>query len=379
MSMEDLSQCTILIVDDSPDNIAFMSQGLAQYYRIKAARSGKLALEILAQYPVDLVLLDIVMPEMSGYEVIHQIKHNPYTEHIPVIFLTGKSNPEDEQLGFELGAVDYVFKPVSIPLLKSRVHTHLQNKRSKDILLNQNDYLENEVLRRSGELDRMQDAVVFALASLAETRDPETGNHLLRTQHYVKVLAQRLATTEKYRDVLSPTVIDTYFKAAPLHDIGKVGIPDNILLKPGKLTQDEFTIMRNHALLGKLALEKAEKLSGACTALINAAKEIVIGHHEKWDGSGYPMGLRGEAIPLSARLMALADVYDALICRRVYKAPMNHEEAKAIILQGRGSHFDPMVIDAFLQEEQNFIDIAQQFADEESAYLPTQLAQQASG
>ncbi|EQB9030362.1 HD domain-containing phosphohydrolase, partial [Vibrio cholerae] len=307
-----------------------------------------------------------------GYEVINQIKHTPSTEHIPVIFLTGKSNPEDEQLGFELGAVDYVFKPVSIPLLKSRVHTHLQNKRSKDILLNQNDYLETEVLRRSGELDRMQDAVVFALASIAETRDPETGNHLLRTQHYVRVLAQCLATTDKYRDVLSPTVIDTYFKAAPLHDIGKVGIPDNILLKPGKLTPDEFTTMRNHALLGKLALEKAEKLSGACTALINAAKEIVIGHHEKWDGSGYPMGLRGEAIPLSARLMALADVYDALICRRVYKEPMSHEEAKAIILQGRGSHFDPMVIDAFLIEEQNFIDIAQKFADEESAMVPIQ-------
>ncbi|HDV5387302.1 TPA: HD domain-containing protein, partial [Vibrio cholerae] len=207
----------------------------------------------------------------------------------------------------------------------------------------------------------------------------ETGNHLLRTQHYVKVLAQRLATTDKYRDVLSPTVIDTYFKAAPLHDIGKVGIPDNILLKPGKLTPDEFTTMRNHALLGKLALEKAEKLSGACTALINAAKEIVIGHHEKWDGSGYPMGLRGEAIPLSARLMALADVYDALICRRVYKEPMSHEEAKAIILQGRGSHFDPMVIDAFLIEEQNFIDIAQKFADEESAMVPIQRGQQASG
>lgn len=151
MSMEDLTQCTILIVDDSPDNIAFMSQGLAQFYRIKAARSGKVALEILAQHPIDLVLLDIVMPEMSGYEVIHQIKQNPKTQHIPVIFLTGKSHPEDEQLGFELGAVDYVFKPVSIPLLKSRVQTHLQNKLSKDILLNQNDYLETEVLRRSGD------------------------------------------------------------------------------------------------------------------------------------------------------------------------------------------------------------------------------------
>ncbi|MEH0388251.1 two-component system response regulator [Vibrio mimicus] len=379
MSMKDLTQCTILIVDDSPDNIAFMSQGLAQYYRIKAARSGKVALEILEQYPIDLVLLDIVMPEMSGYDVIHQIKQNTHTQNIPVIFLTGKSSPEDEQLGFELGAVDYVFKPVSIPLLKSRVQTHLQNKLSKDILLNQNDYLETEVLRRSSELDRMQDAVVFALASLAETRDPETGNHLLRTQHYVKLLAQRLAATEKYREALTPRIIDTYFKAAPLHDIGKVGIPDNILLKPGKLTDSEFAIMRNHALLGKLALEKAEKLSGACTELIKAAKEIAMGHHEKWDGSGYPQGLKGEDIPLSARLMALADVYDALICRRVYKEPMSHEEAKAIILKGCGTHFDPQVIEAFLTEEQNFIAIAQQFSDEEPEITAQTPAQWASG
>ncbi len=264
-------------------------------------------------------------------------------------------------------------------MLKSRVQTHLQNKLSKDILLNQNDYLETEVLRRSSELDRMQDAVVFALASLAETRDPETGNHLLRTQHYVKLLAQRLATTEKYREALTPRIIDTYFKAAPLHDIGKVGIPDNILLKPGKLTDSEFAIMRNHALLGKLALEKAEKLSGACTELIKAAKEIAMGHHEKWDGSGYPQGLKGEDIPLSARLMALADVYDALICRRVYKEPMSHEEAKAIILKGCGTHFDPQVIEAFLTEEQNFIAIAQQFSDEEPEITAQTPAQWASG
>ncbi|MGL4830594.1 MAG: HD domain-containing phosphohydrolase [Vibrio sp.] len=379
MPLESLNHCTILIVDDSPDNIAFMSQGLSQFYRIKAARSGKVALEILEQYSIDLVLLDIVMPEMSGYDVIHEIKQNPKTERIPVIFLTGKSSPEDEQLGFELGAVDYVFKPVSIPLLKSRVHTHLQNKISKDILVNQKNYLETEVLRRSSDLDRMQDAVVFALASLAETRDPETGNHLQRTQHYVKVLAERLATKEKYRDKLTPSIIDTYFKAAPLHDIGKVGIPDNILLKPGKLTDNEFAIMRNHALLGKVALEKAEKLSGASTDLINAAKEIAYGHHEKWDGSGYPQGLKGDAIPLSARLMALADVYDALICRRVYKAPMSHEEAKEIILRGSGSHFDPMVIEAFLIEERNFIAISERFSDDEPENFRLATVQVASG
>lgn len=364
MAVENLSDCTVLLVDDSADNLAFMAQGLKDRYHVKAAKSGEMAFHVLEQFEIDLILLDIVMPDISGYEVIRAVTANHKTRNIPVVFLTGKNSPEDEKLGFELGAADYIHKPVSIPLLRSRVRTHLQNKRSKDILRDQNGYLEKQVLKRSYELDRMQDAVVFALASLAETRDPETGNHLLRTQHYVKLLAETLADKAKYCDYLTPQMIDTYFKAAPLHDIGKVGIIDSILLKPGKLTDEEFEVMKGHAALGLQALEKAEQLSGAQNELISVAKEIAYGHHEKWDGSGYPNGYSGEAIPLSARLMALADVYDALRCRRVYKEPMSHEEAKAIIIPGSGKHFDPEVIDAFIEQEALFIKIANEFGDE---------------
>ncbi|WP_367989597.1 HD-GYP domain-containing protein [Vibrio sp. NTOU-M3] len=364
MPIENLSDCTVLIVDDSSDNLAFMSQGLANRYQIKAAKSGQMAMDILRKFDIDLILLDIVMPELTGYDVIRVITHNPDTQHIPVIFLTGKDTPEDEKLGFELGAADYIHKPVSIPLLRSRVKTHLQNKRSKDILRDQNGYLEKEVVKRSTELDRMQDAVVFALASLAETRDPETGNHILRTQHYVKLLAEHLATKPKYKNTLTPKVIDSYFKAAPLHDIGKVGIADNILLKPGKLTDEEFEIMKTHAALGLQALEKAETLSGAQTDLISVSKEIAYGHHEKWDGSGYPQGISKESIPLSARMMAIADVYDALRCRRVYKDPMTHEDAREIILKGSGNHFDPELIEAFCEQEALFIKIASEFSDD---------------
>jgi putative two-component system response regulator len=363
MPIEKLDDCTVLLVDDSADNLAFMAQGLAGRYQIKAAKSGEMALHILNKFSVDLIILDVVMPEMSGYDVIRHVTSNPATRHIPVMFLTGKSSQEDEKLGFELGAADYIHKPVSIPLLRSRVKTHLQNKRSKDFLRDQNGYLEKEVLKRSSELDRMQDAVVFALASLAETRDPETGNHILRTQHYVKLLAEHLATTPKYSKQLTPKLIDTFFKAAPLHDIGKVGIEDSILLKPGKLTTEEFEIMKSHAELGRLALQKAEQLSGAHNDLIDVAKDIAYGHHEKWDGSGYPNGYSGDDIPISARLMAVADVYDALICKRVYKDPMSHEKAKAIILEGNGHHFDPEVVEAFLAQEELFIKIASEFSD----------------
>jgi len=266
-----------------------------------------MALHILEQFEIDLVLLDIVMPELSGYDVIRKIRANHKTQDIPVVFLTGKDSPEDEKLGFELGAADYIHKPVSIPLLRSRV---------------------------------------------------------MRTQHYVRLLAEQLALLPKYQTLLTPKIVDTYFKAAPLHDIGKVGIVDSILLKPGKLTAEEFEEMKSHTTLGLLALEKAEKLSGAQNELISAAKEIAYGHHEKWDGSGYPNGYAGERIPLSARLMAIADVYDALRCKRVYKDPMSHEATRSIILEGNGTHFDPEVIDAFLAQEDMFIKIASEFADE---------------
>ncbi len=363
MTLTGLNDGTVLIVDDCVDNLTFMAQGLSDDYTVRAAKSGNIALDILRRFDVDLVLLDVVMPEMSGYEVIREMGADPDMNGIPVVFLTAKDSPEDEKLGFELGAVDYIHKPISIPLLRARVRTHIQNKRSKDILRDEKGYLEKEIVKRSNELDLMQDAVVFALASLAETRDPETGDHILRTQYYVKLLSEKLSILSKYKHYLTPKKIDAFFKAAPLHDIGKVGIVDSILLKPGKLTEEEFEIMKTHTILGVRALEKAEQRSGAHNDLITVAKEIAYGHHEKWDGSGYPQGISGVEIPLSARIMAVADVYDALRCKRVYKKSIRHEEAREILLEGKGKHFDPEIIDAFLAQEPKFVEISGEYSE----------------
>ncbi|WP_087026594.1 response regulator [Thaumasiovibrio subtropicus] len=362
MLLSNLSDCTVLIVDDSPENITWMSEALSSFYQIKVTTSGKEALKLLKNNQIELVLLDIIMPGLTGYDVIKEIRRDPKTHDIPVIFLTAKDTKEDEKIGLKLGASDYIHKPINVSILKSRVKTHLQNKRSRDILSNQNDYLEKEIKNRYEELNQMQDAIVYSLAGLAETRDPETGDHILRTQYYVRALAEELSQKSKYHEKLCDNVIDAYFKAAPLHDIGKVGITDNILLKPGKLTFEEFEEMKKHPMLGLQTLLKAEKRLGKPNMLLNAAKEIAYGHHEKWDGSGYPEGLSGENIPLSARLMALADVYDALISRRVYKDPMSHDAAKSIIVKGRANHFDPEVVDAFLAIEDKFIDIAETYS-----------------
>lgn len=218
------------------------------------------------------------------------------------------------------------------------------------------------LLQSQNNLKETRDATIIALASLAEARDNETGAHILRTQRYVRVLAEYLSQRPEFSGQLDEDTIELLYKSAPLHDIGKVGIPDNILLKPGKLTDDEFVIMKTHAQLGADALEQAVQ-SVTENAFLRHAQDIASNHHEKWDGSGYPLGKKGEEIPLSARLMALADVYDALICKRVYKPAFSHDKAKSIIVEGRGSHFDPRVVDAFIACEQGFVDVAKNFAD----------------
>ena len=363
MADNDLKDSTILVVDDSPDNLAFMSQALSGDYRLKVANSGKVALGIIDRFSIDLILLDVMMPEMDGYEVIQKLKASEQHADIPVLFLTAKRTAEDEKRGFELGAADYINKPVSPLILAARVRTHLQNKLSRDFLSDQNESLETLVKKRTLELEEVKDSVVIAMASLAETRDNETGNHVLRTQYYVRILAEHLSKDTRYSKLLTPENIKNYYKAAPLHDIGKVGIPDRILLKPGKLTTEEFTTMKEHTTLGLAALTKAEEHFSNSNEIMQTAKDIAYCHHEKWDGSGYPQRLVGEDIPLSARLMAVADVYDALICKRVYKDPMPHEQARDIILKGKGAHFDPEVINAFVDCEKLFIEIARRYAD----------------
>jgi putative two-component system response regulator len=358
---------TVLVVDDAPENLMVLSQALTDQYRVKAARDGMGALQIAATAPApDLILLDIVMPGLDGFEVCRRLKSDPATAGIPVIFLTARTDAEDEQRGFELGAVDYISKPISPPVVRARVKTHLQLKASADFLKNQNQFLEQEVARRTHEVRAIQDVAVLAVASLAETRDNETGNHIRRTQFYVRSLATHLQNHPRFRSELDEGTIDLLFKSAPLHDIGKVGIPDRILLKPGRLTPEEFEIMKTHTTLGLDSIAQAEQRLGSSVAFLRCAKEIALSHQEKWDGSGYPERRRGDDIPLSARLMAVADVYDALISRRVYKPPFSQEKSIAILREGRGSHFDPDILDAFLARTDEFRAIAERFADHDA-------------
>ncbi len=359
---------TVLVVDDTPDNLILISNLLGDDYRVKLANSAARGLAIArSDDPPDLILLDIMMPEMDGYQACLELKRDPQTAYLPVIFLTAKSEMQDEQRGLALGAADYITKPINPPILLARVATHLQVKQAADVLRDRNLWLEEEVQRRTREITAIQDVTILAMASLAETRDSDTGNHIRRTQHYIRALARHVRDWPRFSGQLSDATIDMLFKSAPLHDIGKVGIPDRILLKPGKLTADEFTIMQTHTTLGYEAINHAEQALGTEVGFLEMAKQIALSHQEKWDGSGYPQGLAGEQIPLAARLMAVADVYDALICRRVYKAPMAHAQAVSIILQGRGSHFDPDLVDGFMAIEQTFQTIAQQYADSEES------------
>lgn len=355
---------TILVVDDTPDNLMLMADLLRDKYRVKVANSGEKALRILQGDPLpDLILLDIMMPGLSGHQVAELLQQDPRTRHVPIIFLTAMAAMESEIQGLALGAVDYITKPISPPRVLARVDTQLKIKAAADFLRDQNDFLEQEVQRRTREVMAIQDVTIQAMASLAETRDNETGNHIRRTQHYVKLLAELLRDHPRFSHFLDDDTIMLLFKSAPLHDIGKVGIPDHILLKPGRLTVEEFEIMMTHTTLGRDAIQRAEDQLGVSVDFLRLAKEIAYSHQEKWDGSGYPQGLAGDAIPISARLMAVADVYDALISRRVYKPGMPHEEAVDIIRQGGGWHFDPDVCAAFLSATEQFKAIAARYSD----------------
>ncbi|MDP2795175.1 MAG: two-component system response regulator [Sulfurisoma sp.] len=355
---------TILVVDDDPENLSILGQLLQPHYDVLAATSGERALAVAAgETKPDLILLDVMMPEMDGYAVLAQLRKDSATRDIPVIFLTALSEARDEERGLELGAADYITKPIQPIVVLARVRTQLEAKRGRDYLRDQNAFLEAEVARRMAENELIQAVSIRALAHLAETRDPETGNHILRTQSYVHLLATRLRNHPRFVALFTERNIELLARSAPLHDIGKVGIPDHILLKPGKFTPDEWEIMKTHAQIGAKAIEHAEQDIEKPVEFLALAKEIAHWHHEKWDGSGYPDGLAGEAIPVSARLMAVADVFDALISPRVYKLPMPFGEACDIIAAGRGQHFDPDMTDAFLAGFEDFAAIARRHQD----------------
>ncbi len=370
-SMEDLpvewrnrQTPTVLVVDDTPDNLVLVSELLGEHYRVKVANSGARALKAAQTDPVpDLVLLDIMMPEMDGYEVCRQLKAAAATRDIPIIFLTARADRDDERLGLELGAVDYITKPMSPPIVLARVQTHLALKATADFLRDKSAYLEREVALRTLEVQALQDVTIMAMASLAETRDDETGNHIRRTQLYVKSLDERLRAHPRFEAVLNTQMIELIYKSAPLHDIGKIGIPDHILLKPGKLTDNEFEVVKEHTLLGRKAIEGAERRLGMRVRFLNVAKDMACCHHERWDGTGYPLCLAGDAIPVPGRLMALADVYDAIISQRIYKSASTHEQACSAIVKGRGTQFDPDVVDAFIDIAEEFRDIALKYPD----------------
>ena len=363
---------TILIVDDQPENLLILEDLLGERYRVHTAGNGEEALRVLeTESAVDLILMDVMMPVLDGFEACERIKQTELVKDIPLLFLTSLESAADEAHGLSLGAEDFIHKPFSAPVVLARVRNHLQLSHARRRLRLQNEDLERQVRERTGEviakseqLTLTQGAIITALCSLAEVRDNETGNHIRRTQSYVRLLAESLREHPRFCDELSDHNIKQMYTSAPLHDIGKVAIPDHILLKPGKLTAEEWDVMRTHCRHGRDAILEAEReLGQGDDSFLRYAREIAYGHHERWDGKGYPEGLEGDAIPLSARLMAVADVYDALISRRTYKEPFSHARAVEIIAESRGNHFDPDVTDAMLTNAERFREIAEQFRD----------------
>lgn len=354
--MDPSRKSRILIVDDAPENIRILAESLKNHYTIMFANNGKDALLLARSEPrPDIILLDVIMPGLSGYEVCQRLKDDPETRAIPIIFITSQSDEHDEALGLELGAVDYITKPFRSSLVMNRVGNQLELKRHRDRL--------NELVReRTQELNLTKEVTIEALATLAEWRDPETGGHIKRTQNYVRALAEELRKNPAFAIMLDDDTTELLYQSAPLHDVGKVSIPDSILLKPGPLTDEEFEIMKTHTTRGRDALVTSERRLGG-NSFLRLAREIAFGHHERWDGKGYPQGLAGEDIPLPARLMSVADVYDALSSKRVYKDAMPHERVVEIIKSERGKQFDPRIVDAFLAIEDKFHEIANRYSD----------------
>lgn len=337
---------TILVVDDNPENIHVLSGILRPYYNVKAAISAAVAFKITAaEDKPDLILLDIMMPEIDGYRICKQLKVMPETSEIPVIFVSAKGEAEDEKKGFEVGGVDYITKPVNPALVLARVSTHLK-------LSSQKIHLLSLVQERTCELEKTRMEILQSLGRAAEFKDNETGLHVLRMSSYARFLAKRVTGNNIWSELL--------FNAAPMHDIGKIGIPDEVLLKPGKLDPDEWTIMQKHVEYGVDILGESE------SDLLTMAIEVAQFHHEKWDGSGYPAGISGEAIPLSARIVALADVFDALTSERPYKKAWSVERAMALLESESGKHFDPELVPLFKACLPKILQVKEQYADQSS-------------
>ncbi|MCK5129369.1 MAG: response regulator [Clostridiales bacterium] len=358
-----LEKQTILIVDDSTENIVKLDQVLGHEYITKFAINGQKALTIAKKFIPDLILLDTMMQGMDGFEVCVLLKEDPRTKDIPIIFSVTQEQEHYEDEGIRLGAVEFITKPINPVIVKNRIKTQLalQNHKRELVL---------QVHERTKELSHTQDAIIHSLVSLVETRSYETGSHIMRIQEYVSLLAKKLSMKSKYSEELDSYTIALLYKAASLHDIGKVGIKDEILLKPGSLTKEEFETMKTHTKMGRDILQKSEKKLGS-NSFLTMTIDIAYYHHEKWDGSGYPEGIKGIKIPLSARIMAIADVYDAIVSKKVYKKQFSHLEAVEIISGGSGTFFCPDVVSAFVELQNEFHSIAYEHADthEERMFL----------
>jgi len=344
----------LLIVDDDPLNLSIMNEILGDHYDLVEARDGIDALAAFEREQPAVVLMDIMMPRMDGYEACRQVKAAAGGDNAHVILVSAKASTAERVRGYEVGADDYLVKPFDEDelLAKVRVQVRLRNaladlEAARAQLAADNVALEGTVERQTQAITDTRDLLVFAMAKLADSRDPETGEHLERIRAYCRILAEHLAVDGPYADRIDPTLIQNLYRSSPLHDIGKVGIPDAILLKPGRLTAREFEMMQQHTLIGAEALGEVAHGQNGCGAFLEMAIDIARSHHERWDGSGYPDGLAGEDIPLAARICAVADVFDALTSVRVYKAAFGPEIARSMILEERGHHFDPVLADAF--------------------------------
>ena len=345
-----ITKQTVLVVDDTPENIQILNGVLRPNYKVKAAPNGEKAIKIAqsASQP-DIILLDIMMPEMDGYEVCRQLKSNPITEKIPIIFVTAMSEVEDEKKGLDMGAVDYITKPINPAIVLARVRTQLA-------LYDQTRELEKKVQERTAELNSTRMEIIRRLGRAAEYKDNETGLHVIRMSHYSRLIATQINANEEWVELL--------FNAAPMHDIGKIGVPDANLLKPGKLNDEEWALMRKHPEFG------GEILGDNDSELLQMAKEIAVNHHEKWDGSGYPKGLQKEEIPLTARIIAIADVFDALTTERPYKKAWPVENAVSFIDENAGSHFDPELVAVFIKALPEILKIKDQYAEQTFSVQP---------
>lgn len=369
---EQRQRSVILVVDDNELNRDLLMKILSREgHDVVQACNGEHALEILRETPLDLVLLDIRMPVMDGYQTLAEIKGDPSLRHIPVVIITAVDETEGAIRCIKQGAEDFIGKPFDPVLLKARVSASLDRKHFHDLeqqhreqIERYNCTLEHRVQSQVREISHAQLAAIFAMSKLAESKDPETGEHLERMREYCLVLSQELAGLPRYRNVITQSFNDNIYAASPLHDIGKVGIPDDILLKPGKLTEQEWVVMKQHPAIGGETLRAVDRQYPG-NEFIWTGIEIAECHHEKWDGTGYPAGLQQENIPLAARILALGDVYDALTSRRCYKEKFSHEKSRSIIIEQSGSHFDPEVVEAFLNREDEFIKIRKQFQDQD--------------